>query len=137
MAGNYAKAIPRDNGNSPLQEFPTPFKAQARYYRDSAAVSSVITLTDNTTIVEVGTGGATGALLRWVPATETAGVNPFASVLTTNYDNFIPANSLRRFVVPKESQGVTSIVGINVQNGLYKRVAIMNVGAGSVLTAEH
>lgn len=125
------------NNSQPMYEFPAPFKAQARYYDDNAGVSSVITLTDNTTQIEVGTNGS-GAILRWVPATETAAVSPFASVLTSNFDHFIPSNTVRSFVVPKETQGVNSIVGANVQNGLYKRVAIINPGpVSSVIVTEY
>ncbi len=121
-----------------MTEWPAPFKAQARYFDDNTAVSSVITFTDNTTQIEVGTGSQGGALLRWVPATETAGVSPFASVLTTNFDHYIPANAVRQFVVPREVPGTSSIVGANIQNGLYRRVAIIASGPiSSVIATEY
>ena len=134
---NYAKSIPRDTGTAPMDGFPAPFKAQARFYRDNAATSSIQTLTDNTTQIEVGVSGNTGVMLRWVPATETA-VAPAGSVLTTNFDHYIAPNSYRAFVVPKENQGTASIVGANIQNGLYRRVAISTTaGNASVLTTEY
>lgn len=135
---NYAKKIPRDKeGGNGMQLFPAPFKAQARYFDDNTAASSVITLTDNTTQIEVGSTGAGGTLLRWVPVTETAGVSPFGSVLTTNFDHYIPANAVRSFVVPQEVPGTSSIVGANIQNGLYRRVAAIAAGPiSSVIISE-
>lgn len=135
---NYAKGIPIGNTNTGMTEFPAPFKAQARYVDENAAASSVITLTDNTTQIEVGTNLAGGAYLRWVPITETAAVTPFASVLTTNFDHYIAPGTVRSFVVPKETQGVNSVVGANIQNGLYRRVATIGAGAiSSVITTEY
>ncbi len=138
MAGNYAKNIPRDKGGAAMITLPSPVKAQARYYDDNIAISSVITLTDNTTQIEVGTNSSGGALLRWVPATETAGVSPFASVLSTNFDHYIAPSTVRQFVVPNEVSGTASIVGANIQNGLYRRVAIIGAGPiSSVIVSEY
>ena len=139
MAGNYAKNIPRDNGGAGMTDFPAPVKAQARFYRDNGVTSSIQTLTDNTTQIEVGANGTSGAFIRWIPVTETAAA-PAGSVLSTNYDHFIPPNMVRQFVVPREVSGTASIVGANIQNGLYRRVAIgiVNVNApASVLTTEY
>lgn len=137
---NWAKNIPRGDKTSDMQGFPAPFKAQARFYRENGSTSSIQTLTDNTTQIEVGVSGPAGpggALIRWIPATETAAA-PAGSVLATNFDHYIPNGTLRYFVVPKETQGVTSTVGTNVQNGLYKRVAITTVGpVASVVTTEY
>lgn len=120
-----------------MEGFPAPVKAQARFLRENAATSSIQTLTDNTTQVEVGTNATAGAWIRWIPATETAAA-PAGSVLSNNFDHYVPANTVRTFVVPRESQGVASIVGANVQNGLYRRMAVGTVsGAGSVLTTEY
>lgn len=139
MASNdYAKSLPQAKGSG-FSEYPAPLKAIARFYRDNGVTSSIQTLNDNTTQVEVGVNGTSGAMIRWIPATETA-VAPAGSVLTNNFDHFIAANTVRKFVVPKETQGVTSIVGLNVQNGLYKRmaVAIVNAnGPASILTTEY
>lgn len=133
---NYVKSIPKDIGGNALTESPAPVKAQAQYYRDNGVASSVITLTDNTTQIEVGTSGGGGALLRWVPITETAAA-PAGSVITTNFDHFIAPNEVRTFAVPRETNTISSIVGANIQNGLYRRVAIKNVVIGSVLTTEY
>ena len=132
---NYAKPVPRDNGGAAMTDSPAPVKARAQFYKDNGSASSIQTLTDNTTQVEVGTTNG-GAIIRWIPATETA-VAPAGSVLTTNFDHYIPANTVRYFVVPKESQGSSSIVGANVQNGLYKRLAVANMTVASVITIEY
>lgn len=141
MAQNYAASIPSDKEGHELQEFAAPFKANARYSNNNATVSSVITLNDNTTVVEVSAVGQSVAL-RWVPASETAAVSPFASVITTsggtaNFDHVIPANYFRRFVVPIETIGVNSIVGIGVQAGTYRRVALVSAATvSSVMVSE-
>lgn len=139
---SYPKKVPIDQNRTPVQNCPPAYKAQARYASDGNA-SSVITLTDNTTEIEVATVGGAGAVIRWVPATETASVSPQGSVISTgtgrNFDHVIPPNTVRRFVVPVETGAVNSIVGINVKEGLYKRFAhIATVApASSVLTAEY
>lgn len=136
------KPLPRDGGMQAMQDFPTPYKALQTRARETAAtsgVSSVITLNDNTTVLEVAAGGGP-AYLRWIPTTETAAVAPFASVIlaaaTANFDNVIPTNTVRRFAVPIESfVAQTSVVGLNKQYGLYNRVAI--IGVASVATIEY
>ena len=141
MANNYAKALPRDANGADMQEYPAPFKALARYSSNNATVSSVITVTDNTTVVEITANGSPVAI-RWVPASETAGVSPFASVITTagataNFDHMVPKDTYRRFVIPQEGVGVASVVGAGVQAGTYRRVAIISASAvSSVLTSE-
>lgn len=141
MSQNYAASIPSDKEGHELQEFAAPFKANARYSTNNATVSSVITLNDNSTVVEINAVGQSVAI-RWVPVTETAAVSPFASVITTsgatsNFDHIIPANYYRRFVVPVETQGVNSIVGIGVQAGTYRRVAVISAATvSSIMVAE-
>ncbi len=141
MSLNYAKPKALDLKTNVVVDSPSPFKALAQYSSNNATASSVITLTDNTTIVEIAANGSPVAV-RWVPASEGAGGAPFASVITTpgataNFDHIIPKDTFRRFVVPIESQGVSSIVGINVKSGLYKRVALMSGAAvSSILTME-
>lgn len=144
----YAKRQAVDTNGAPMVNIPSPFVALSRGGTTNQAASSVITLTDNTTMVEVGTLGAGGAVIRWVPATETAAVVPAASVVSIssvgatyppNFDHEIPANSVRRFVVPIETVVQQySVVGANVQNGLYKRLAFISAGGvSSVLVTEY
>ena len=132
---SYAKTIPVDRNRTPIQAAPAPFKALVQFYRDSSATSSIQTLTDNTTQIEVSASGSP-AILRWIPSTETAAA-PAGSVLTTNFDHVIPKDGYRTFVVPREGASSSSVVGINRQLGLYQRVAVATIGGGSVLTTEY
>lgn len=139
MAGkNYAAGQPVGN-NQMLFNIgtPAPFKAIARYYTENGIASSVITLTENTTAIEIG-AGASGVLMKWVSVAD--GTTAATSVLSTNYDHVIPANTVRRFVVPIEvnnPQGYGSMVGANIENGLFRRVAYKNTSIGSVFTSEY
>lgn len=141
MSINYARELPHDKAGESMQEFAAPYKANARYSTNNATVSSVISLTDNTTTIEISAVGQSVAV-RWIPASETAAVSPFASVITTNgvtanFDHIVPANNYRRFVVPVESAGVSSVVGLGVQAGAYRRVAVMSAAAvSSIMVSE-
>ena len=142
---NYAKMLPRDTGDAPMQEFPAAFPAQTRYNVANTVTSSVISLNPNTTTIEVGSFGGQGVVIRWVPVTETASVAPYGSVVSSglgaNFDHYIPTGvgigEYRRFAVPKETAGSpTGQVGS--VNGLYQRIAVINAGltASSVLLSE-
>ena len=56
MGLNYAARIPQDGGNNPLQNYPAAKKAETRYV-SGGNVSSVVTLTDNTTVLELSAAG--------------------------------------------------------------------------------
>ena len=140
---NYVKSIPRDEGGQPLQEFPSPTRAVASVmHKENAVTSSAISLTPNTTSLEVGAFGGQGAVIRWIPTTETVTVAPFASVIASglgaNYDHWIPTGTYRKFAVPKETIGVVQGQKGSV-NGLYQRVAVINAGitASSVLVIQY
>lgn len=137
MAKNYSKEIPHDKDGEPQHGLPPAVRALARYGDDDASVSSVITLTDDTTTIELAAvGGA--AVMRWVLSADTSASVVSAQGSTPNFDHVISANTVRRFVVPKElGARQTSVVGYNVENGLFKRVAIKSVGIASVLTTEY
>lgn len=141
MSQNYAKQTPVDAQGKSLDTYPSAFKANAQYASTNASASSVITLNDATTVVEISAVNGPVAL-RWIPSTETAAVSPFASVIATpgtaNFDNVVNSGQTRRFVVPVERQGTSSIVGAGVQAGTYRRVAIISTGPiSSVLTTEN
>lgn len=150
MSKNYAGGTPMGENGVPIfgADSPAPYKAVEQYTYENATASSVITLTQDTTAVEVSTGGVP-AFVRWVPTTETAAVSPFASVITiagtsANYDFVVPANAVRRFVVPIESSvnttfgaTITSVQGQNREYGLFQRVAVKTAGIGSVMVAEY
>lgn len=136
MSINYAQSLPRDKGSAqPMQEFPAPVLALQRYVDEDGSVSSVVNLTDRTVQVEVAAVGA-AAFIKWIPTTDTQ-----ASVVTaatgSNYDHVIPAGMLRRFVVPIETIGTSSISGANIMNGLYRRLAWKSGPIGSVLASEY
>ena len=141
---NYAQPVPIDKNNVPLQEFPAPVIALARVNTDNAVASSAISLTPNTTVLEVGAFGGQGAVIRWVPTTENASIagakgSVVSSGTGANFDHYIPPSAYRRFVVPKETQGIgTGTLQIGSTFGLYQRVARINAGivASSVLIAE-
>lgn len=125
----YAAQLPFDQSGTPLQNFPPPLLPVEENSSHNTAVSSVITLTDSTTVVEIAAGNGDVAM-RWVAASDTQ-----ASVVVlgvnANFDHIIPTTNVRRFVVPIEKIGVSSVVGANVQNGLYKRIAWMSASANA------
>ena len=129
------KPLPMSNGQV-FQEFPTANKALVTRMRETAAtagVSSVITLNDNTTTLEV-VAGVGPAFLRWVATTDTQ-ASVVANAAGANFDNAIAPNTVRRFAVPIENfVAQTSVVGLNKQYGLYNRVAL--IGTASVASIE-
>lgn len=136
---NYASGTPLGREGTPLYGSPAPYAGLARYYTANAGTSSVITVTPNTTAVEIA-AGTSATVMRWVSTTDTQ-----ASVVavggSANFDHVIPAGQVRRFVIPKEGAGGAwgqgSFVGANVQEGLYQRVAIKSEGVGSVFLSEY
>ena len=145
MAGkNYASGQPVGNNQMLFNiSTPAPFKALKQYYAENGAVSSVVTLTENTTAVEIAAGGA-AALIRWVYVSDasTAATSVIATGTSANWDHVVPANTVRRFVVPIEvsSPGIApnaSMVGARVENGLFARLAYRNAGIGSVMASEY
>lgn len=136
MSTQYAKGLPLDKNGNSMQNYPANVIALQRYGSENGTASSVLSFTDNTSAIEVGTSGGNGAVLKWIAASDTQ-ASVISAAGTANYDHYIPANSLRRFVIPQETQGVSSVVGVNTQAGLYKRVAIKSAGISSVLTSEY
>lgn len=131
----------RDTSGESLPEFVVPRKAVSVFGLDNGAASSIMTLSDNATTVEVLTG-ASAAVYRWVPSTETAAApagSVFATANTGNYDGIIPPNYFRRLSIPIERVPTPSNLsgGSNSRNGLYNRIAIRTLGIGSVLTVQY
>lgn len=118
-----------------MQELPAPFLAVRRITSENATVSSVITLNDNTTSIEIAAIGAAAAI-KWIATSDTAASVISAAGATSNYDHVIASNTVRRFAVPQETRAITSIAGANVMNGLYQRVAWKTTGVGSIMSAE-
>lgn len=140
MATNSYKQLPVDKGGHPMQQFNAPFLSKARYTNENGVASSVITVTPDTTTLEITANGG-AAVMRWVASTDTQGSVIGVAGATANYDHVIPANTMRRFAIPIERmyQAPSSMVGANIQNGLYQRVAIKSatlLGLSSVLVSE-
>jgi len=140
MNSLYVTPLPVDGSSYPMQEFPSPKKALQVSVSDNATASSVIGFTHDTTSLEVGALG-TGVAFRWLPSSVLLGAGN-ASVATAagsgNFDHIVPPNTVRRFVVPRESQGnPQSVQGLNRANGLYQRVALRTLGVASVFLTEY
>lgn len=144
MSKNYAAGAPfGDNGNTAFgADSPAPFKAIAAYAGENSAASSVISLTHNTTAIEISATGFTG-FMRWIGTGDGEG-SVFANASVMNFDHVIPAGTVRRFVVPIESgvnttygATITSVQGQNRALGLYQRVAYRAMGIGSVFLNEY
>ena len=131
-AVNYAKQIGKDRNDQPFIPSHVPTSTLGSVYRDNASASSVTSLTDNTSVVEV-TAITTAAGIRWA-------VNQATSIITgagANFDNIIPLNGTRTFIVPRRQQAVASISGINTQEGLFPAIATISIGNGSVMLAQY
>lgn len=136
---NYAPAFGLDKNTYPYTDAPIT-SVVAAYNNENGATSSVYSLTHNTTMIEVAAIGASAAL-RWVRTGD--GTGTATSVITAqgsaNYNNIIPSGTVRTFVVPKEVIGSSgaSIQGANRAEGLFQRVALKGLTAGSVMLVEY
>lgn len=155
MSVNYSKGKPVGNNGVPQFDSPPPVRAVARSGITNAASSSVVSLSADTTAIEVAVVGTGGAVMKWISSTDTnPSVFSISSVGATNppnYDHFIAPGRMRRFVVPVESfpsgafyygspstVAVTSQVGANTENGLYRRIALVTAGGiASVMVTEY
>lgn len=131
---NYAKPLARDKNGIAMVDQVAPFISLKTYSSENASASSVVTLTPDTTAVEVAAVGGP-AVVKWIATTDTQ-----ASVVSAaggNFDHVIPSGAYRRFVVPIEkSLPYPSVQGIGPQIGLYARLAWKSIGTASVLATE-
>lgn len=144
---NYSKSTPITKNGAAFRgvDAPANYPALAQNGNTNQLASSVVTLTQDTTAIEIATGGAGGALLKWIATTDTVGsvysISSVGATFPANFDHAIPAATVRRFVVPVESMPATgygSVQGANRENGLYRRVAIVSGGGiSSVLLTEY
>lgn len=133
---NYSAGKPIGNNNIPLYDSPPPFKAIGRFADENGLASSVVTLTHNTTAIEIATQAQSG-IMRWITTSDVEG-SVFANASIQSFDHVIPPNTVRRFVVPIESDVQTqSVQGANRANGLFRRVAYGTTAIGSVFLAEY
>ena len=137
MALNYATALPLDERGIPMQELPSPVLALATTVA-VANISSVVTLNNNTTSIEVA-ATPLAAAIKWIPvgAAQTSVISSFASA--ANFDHIVPAGTVRRFVVPRETQGIAGPALANSVHGLYQRLAVVpiNAAVSSILVTEY
>ena len=128
----YAKGPPIGDNQQPIQDAPPAVRALVSRFIENATTSSVISVTHDTTALEVATA-TVPALFRWVTTGDTQ-----ASVTATNFDHIIPADTVRRFVIPIEAiANQTSVQGINRGAGLFQRYAWRTNGVGSVMSTEY
>ena len=133
---NYAPKLPYDKTGEPLQGYPSPKLALSRYASENSTNSSVISVTHDTTALEI-TAIGNAAVMRWVTTGDTQASVISIAGATANFDHVIPNGTVRRFVIPIESETQTgSVQGINREIGLYQRVAIKSIGIASVLLSE-
>lgn len=117
------------------------FPALQATVRETGAASSVTSLNTNTTTVLVTALGG-GAAIKWAGNQATS---VFASVGGMSYDATLAANESRLFAVPRSVAGIPnwsgiqnpSMVGMNVEEGLYPGIATRSLGVGSVLLTEY
>ncbi len=142
MSQNYARMVPRDQGNYPRDGVVPAVLAKARTNKENASASSILYLTHNTTEIEVAAVNQHVAVKWYDQATidsSVAGTSVITAVGSGNWDHLVQQDTVRRFVVPIFSNPqVESVQGINRELGLYPAVAYKTfAGNGSVLTGEY
>lgn len=123
----YAKALPVDtNNNSYVTSIPNYVSNQA--WSSVFTVSSMIGLSDKTTVVQLTAVGA-NALFKWATVSDQSGVS---SITATKFDGVIPVGFPQTVVVPQSimSVGASSLMGANGSNGLYNAIAIKQQATG-------
>lgn len=140
MATNPYNTPPMSKGQVPIWDAATHASVKAIYSSENASASSVITLTPDTVQVEIAAVGGP-AVMRWVKVTDaaTAATSVISAAGTANIDHVIPTGTVLKVAVPIEVlyQAPSSMVGANIQNGLYRRVAYKSIGVASVLLTEY
>lgn len=143
---DYSKSTPITKNGAAFRgaDAPAAALALAQNGATNVAASSVITLTEDTTVVEIATAGAGAAYMKWIATGDTVGsvygISSVGATFPANFDHAIPAATVRRLVVPVESMpatGYSSMMGANRLNGLYRRVAVVSAGVSSVLLTEY
>lgn len=130
MSSAYAKQVPHDASGEPIVGAPPAFVA----LQSTAAtntVSSTISFNVGTTFLEVTAIGAPVAL-KWGSS------SVITSAGSSNFDVIIPAGGLRQMAIPVSVTGTSSIVGANIQNGLYNSASFKTITtSASILTTEY
>lgn len=129
---NYAARFSQDKNNYPYLYISAVSK---QTQKGSPSASSVITLSPDTTTIEVtAVGSASGNSLiigKWGSA----------SVTTTNWDFCVQSGQSKLLAVPINTVNAqpASMAGANAANGLFSTIAVNNAlaVAASVFTAEY
>ena len=146
MSVNPYPTLPHSTNGDGLQEYATHASVKAIYASENASASSIITLTPDTTALEIAVISGTSSLvaggaMRWVGSVvgSAAGTSVITAARSANFDHIIPRDTVIKFAVPIERmyQAPSSLVGANISNGLYRRVAIKSIGVASVLLTEY
>jgi hypothetical protein len=133
MASNYPHILPKDQSGETMQNYPAATVAVGRTTAIPPAASSVITLGDTTTTIEIA--ALNGAVaMRWLPSSIISGLGNTSVIAiagaTSNYDHIIPINTTRRFVVPiQKVPDHNSVMGANGANGLFNSLAVISVSS--------
>lgn len=138
---DYAKPIPIGRNQVPHFDSPPAASAIGSLHRENGSTSSVTAFHANATVIEVA-AGTTPATIRWAVNQETSVVSAASGA---NFDHVIGTNEVRRFVIPRlttgiqssNSQGLPSVTGLNVSEGLFPAVATKSNGVGSVLLTQY
>lgn len=134
-AAPYAGLAIGKNG-APFSADASPLgPAKKQYILENGTTSSVMTVNDGTTVIEVGAVGAP-VYVKWISRSDTTASVIAIAGSTANFDDYVPANTTRIFPIPQEIGGTSSIVGANIAAGLFNRVAVKSAGIASVITVE-
>lgn len=133
---NYTPELALDKNTHAYQNAPPPTSVVARYGSENASTSSVITLTHDTSLIEIAAVGGP-AVMRWVRTADTQ-ASIVSAASGANFTHVIGTGTVRQFTVPKESAGTSSasVQGVNRGEGLFQRVAYKSIGVASVLLSE-
>ncbi len=137
MSVNPYPNLPHDKGNNVMQNVVPTASIKAIRVLEQGTISSVYSLTPDTTFIEIA-ALTVPAAMRWVRTGDGEG-SVVTIVAGANFEHIIPAGRFRQFAVPIEKmyQAPSSMVGANVQNGLYTKVAVKSLlAAGSVMLTE-
>lgn len=109
----YARELPLDKNANPYFTT-TPGQVSYQAWSGVPASSSVIGLTDTTTVVQIAAIGA-AISFKWGPS----------SVTSSSFDGTVPANTVATYVVPQSVIAASnSVMGANGANGLYNKISI-------------
>jgi len=146
MSVNPYPNPPVSNQNIQLTDYATHASVKAIYSSENASASSIINLTPDTTALEIAVIGGVSSLIaggamRFVSSVVgfAAGTSVITAAGSANLDHFIPLNTVLKIAVPIEKmyQAPSSMVGANIRNGLYRRVAYKSIGVASIIVTEY